>query len=81
MNAVRPVLLRRMLAGVVLGTLTGTAVAADVGVSRQPAKAVAQPLVDWPVSILAPTPGSAAADRSRQSRTPHWPPAATISAG
>jgi high affinity Mn2+ porin len=36
-----------MLAGVVLGTLTGTAGAADVGVSRQPAKAMAQPLVDW----------------------------------
>lgn len=47
MNAVRPVLLRLMLAGVVLGTLTGTAVATDVGVSRQPAKAMAQPLVDW----------------------------------
>jgi len=47
MNAVRPVLLRLMLAGVVLGTLTGTAGAADVGVSRQPAKAMAQPLVDW----------------------------------
>lgn len=47
MSAIRPVLLRHMLAGVALGTLTGTAVAADVGVSPQPAKAMAQPLVDW----------------------------------